>query len=249
MDVSIETFNETDWQSSHALARLFFESGDIKLLGKQIRDFLREGSIKGVETDTDGASEAWQSLDVVQDKFPQLQSLCHQPPVIWLRFGLMLQSEGAVLSDSFLASYAKWRSACAKACGATRVRYRSESTLTVWSLDYFLLGRNIDIEMPSNDQVVLLHDREWGGGTRILSDVVGRHALAVIKECVTDAVVRGKIVGLTKEMDHERYICHLTREELADALQERYPPMDELSFYTIVRSVGKFVACSRPRRR
>lgn len=251
MDVSVEEFKETKWQRSHALARLLFESGDIKMLGKQVRSFLKEGSTKGVETGHDGASEAWRSLEVVRDKFPWLKSPCHQPPVIWLRFGLMLQSEGAVLSNSFIVSYAEWRRVCATERGATKVRYRSGSTLKIWPLDYFLLGRNLGIEIPSDEEVILLHDREAKGANKIrtLSDVVGRHSLAVIKECVIDAVVRRKIGGLTKEMDRERYICHLTRDELANELQEKYPHMGDIGFHSIVRSLGKFVACDRPRRR
>lgn len=251
MDVLVEEFNETEWQRSHALARLLFESGDIKMLGKQVRSFLKEGTTQGGDAEHDGTSEAWRSLRLVRDKFPWLKSPCHQPPVIWLRVGLMLQSEGAVLSNSFLVSYAEWRRACATERGATKVRYRNGSTLKIWPLDYFLLGRNLGIEIPSDGEVSLLHEREAKGGhkDRTLSDVVGRHNLPVIKECVLDAVVRKKIDGLTKEMDRERYICHLTRNELAHELQEQYPHMCEIGYHVIVRAVGKFVACGRPRRR
>ena len=250
MDVSLEQFKQTKWQRSDALVRLFFESGDIKMLGKQVRRFLKEGSTNGGEADFDGASEAWRSLEVARDKFPWLKSPCHQPPVIWLRFGLMLQGEGALLSESFIASYAKWRLACATECGATKVRCRSGSPPKNWPLDYFLLGRNLGIKIPLDGEVTLLHDREANGGEkgRDLSNVVGRHNLAAIKECVIDAVVRKKIDGLTKVMDGERYICHITRDKLVTELQEKYPHLDDIGFHVIVRSVGKFVACNRPRR-
>ncbi len=251
MDVLVEEFNETKWQRSDALARLLFESGDIKMLAKRVRSFLKEGSTKEVEIERDGTSETWRSLGVFRDKCPWLKTPCHQPPVVWLRVGLMLQSEGAVLSNSFIVSYAEWRRVCATERGATKVRYRSGSTLKIWPLDYFLLGRNLGIDIPWDGEVSLLHEREAKGGNknRTLSDVVGRHNLPVIKECVIDAVVRKKIDGLTKEIDRERYICHLTRNELAYELQERYPQMSEIGFHVIVRSVGKFVACGRPRRR
>ena len=253
MDVSLEKFNEPKWKRSNALARLFFESGSLKLLCGRVRTFLQEGSIEAAGATPGGMPTAWRSLKLDREKFPGMIKPCEQSPVIWLRLGFVLQSEGVVLSDSFIASYAEWRQACSEEFGgAIGVRYRRGSRPPeTWPLDYFLLGRNLDFEIPSKSEVSLLPSHEGNSITskRICADVVGRHVLALIRECVTDAVVLQKIKGLTKEMDRERYICYLTREALANALRSKYPHMREIGLPTIIRSVGTFVACSRPRRR
>lgn len=252
MDVSLEKFNESKWKRSNALARLFFESGNLKLLGGRVRTFLKEGSIEAVGVTPERMPTAWRSLKIVREKFPGLINPCEQPPVIWLRLGFVLQSEGVVLSDSFIASYAEWRQACSEEfAGATSVRYRSGSRPTeIWPLDYFLHGRNLDFEIPSKCEVELLgsHEEDATVEARPCCDVVGRHVLAVIRECVTDAVVLQKIKGLTKEMDRERYICYSTRKDLANALHSKYPHLRNISLHLMVRSLGEFVACSRPKR-
>lgn len=251
MKVSLEKFDEPKWRSWNALARLFFESGNTRFLAEQVRTFLREGSIERMGADREGAHTAWRSLEIVRAKFPKLKTACHQAPVIWLRLGFVMQSEGVVLSDSFIASYAEWRKADAEEFGSIRVQFRSGSRPTeTWPLDYFLHGRNLEFEIPSKFEVKLIGSLERAGTTtqRICSDVVGRHALAEIRECVADAVVRQKIKGLTKEMDRERYVCYLTREALAHALRSKYPQMRKIGVQTIIRSVGEFVACSRQKR-
>lgn len=221
-------------------------------LVRELEPFLKEGSIEAAGAMPEVMPMAWRSLKIVREKCPEMIKPCEQPPVIWLRLGFVLQSEGVALSDSFIASYAEWRQACSEEFGgAISVRYRRGSRPPeTWPLDYFLHGRNLDFEIPSKCEVTLLSSLEGNGTTngRICSDVVGRHALAVIRECVTDAVVLQKIKGLTKEMDQGRYICHLSRKALAIALRSKFPHMREIGLHTIIRSVGEFVACSRPRR-
>src|SRR5574343_215049 len=177
MKVSLEKFDEPKWRSWNALVRFFFESGNTRLLAERVETFFREGSIERMGADQEGARNAWRSLEIVRAKFRKLKKACHQAPVIWLRLGFVMQSEGVVLSDSFIASYAEWRKADAEEFESIRVQFRSGARPTeTWPLDYFLHGRNLEFEIPSKFEVRLIGSHQRSGTTtkRTCSDVVGR---------------------------------------------------------------------------
>ena len=120
-----------------------------------------------------------------------------------------------------------------------------------YPLDYFLHAPDLDENIFTEIEVELLDDRDDGesGGKKrkeTTADHVGQHAQRLIGERIEEAARGAKIRGLTSTKDKGRYVCHLSRSELAHQLKTKFSAMRQFSDSTIVRAVGDFVACSRP---
>ena len=245
------------WDCSHALACLLFEEGKIDELARAIKRFLMRGELTTDQQFPQGSNDALKQLSRVRQEYPSLGISVRQSPILWMRFGFMLQRSGVPLSDRFVRIYALWRQQHSKDLGGTMVHWRIRDPLEggleeamECPLDYFMHAPSLGVDIGSQIDISLCDDYE-AKATRSkkesTSDHVGRHARLVIEECIIDAAVRNRITGLTTERDGGRYICHLTRAQLVKVLRSRYPAAKQFGISTIIRTVGDFVACSRPR--
>lgn len=260
MEVVIGIGDE-DWRCSIALAYLFFEEEDTAAIAELIARHLKR-------RDLDSNISTAKTNDVGWERISQLRAAGLMPdpslkrsPILWLRFGFLSQSKGIPLSDRFLRTYARWRKQSSREFGGAIVRLTLGDSgsggaveLLECHLDYFLYASRLGIDISSDVTIELIYDYPDGDTVKVNNDKrttaehVGRHAQSVIGQFVAVAAVRGSIKGLTPGKDGSRYVCHLTRQELAEALHAKFPDVQEYCVSTVFRAIGDFVACSRPRR-
>jgi len=260
--LEVNEFNLSSWTYPRALARLLFEGEKVGALSRQITNFFEKGKFDSDQFSKENGVALKQLLKT-KEAFPGLHVSLKQPPILWVRFGFLLQQRGIGLSDRYLMRYAEWRDQCSKNRGGTMVRWITKSPanpenkqISKFQMDYFLHAPDLSVSIEAEQVIRLDHDprREVAKPGRhvkmVTEDHVGVHAMKVIEECIYKAAFLGSIKGLTSERDikRERFICHLKREELAKALSAKFSEARQFSLTTIVRTVGDFAACSRPRR-
>lgn len=246
------------WQCARALAHLYFDSSNSEVVAKQIEFYWKSG-VFGRDVSANAQKDiGWKQIEIIKRIHSRLDLSSKRIAVRWFRFGFLLQRRGVSLSDRFLKRYARWRQESSTQFGGTTVQWRvgkvqrGDSVILEYPLDYFLHAPDLDENIFDDIEVELLDDIADGASSgerrkKTTSDHVGRHAQRLIGEKIKEAVRGAKISGLTSKKEKERYVCHLTRLELAHKLQAKFSAMSHLSTSTIVRAVGDFVACSRPR--
>lgn len=253
--LKVNAFEKDNWKCSFALARMLFDEGELSDLSIKIQEFMNQREGDPAHMFPDGNEGAVEQLAKIRRQTPSLPPNLKAHPVLWIRFAFSLQRQGFKLSDRFLECYAKWRKESSDNYGGSNVRWAAcegghKGVTTSCPLDYFLHAPNIGVDIGANKVRITLEDTcevQPDQPTRKnVADHVGRHSLNVIKKRVDDAANSGSINGLTGNTEDSRYICYLSRRELAAALKKKYWKAQGPSIETIVRGIGKYVACSRP---
>lgn len=246
------------WQCARALARMYFDSSNSDVLAKPIERYWKRGVLGSDVSENVQKDEGWQRIAKIKAIYPELELSLKRGAVRWIRFGFLLQRQGVSFSDRFLKRYAQWRRESSTQFGGTTVQWRTgnvsrsvDSEVLEYPLDYFLHAPDLDENIFAEIEVELLDDRDdaKGGGKmpkKTTADHVGQRAQRLIGERIEEAARGEKIRGLTATKDEGRYVCHLTRLELAHKLQAKFANMRQFSDSTIMRAVGDFAACSRP---
>ena len=246
------------WKCSRALARMYFENSDYAVIANQIEQYWKHGELDSNMSANAHKDEGWKRIEMIRKMHPELDLSQRRSAVCWFRFGFLLQSRGVSLSDRFLKNYARWRKMSSTELGGTTVQLKTEKT--VWNdkskrlsypLDYFLHAPNLE-DISAEIEVKLIHDiaekiSAAGRKKETTADHVGKHALQLIGEKIKEAATGAKIRGLTSTKEKGRYICHLSRRELADNLYKKFSVLKrQFKVSVIARAVGDFAACSRP---
>lgn len=246
------------WPCALAFARMYFDASDSDALVKPIERYWTRDVLSSDVSANGKKDEGWRRIAKIRAIYPELDLSLTRTSVRWFRFGFMLQRRGVSFSDRFLKRYAQWRRKSSTQFGGTTVQWRAvdvrrngDSEVLEYPLDYFLHAPDLDEDIFTEIEVELLDDRndgKSGGKTRkeTTADHVGQHAQRLIGERIEEAARGAKIRGLTSTKDKGRYVCHLSRSELAHQLKAKFSAMRQFSDSTIVRAVGDFVACSRP---
>ena len=253
VDLGVKT-----WQCARALARMYFDTSNYDALAKEIERYWKRGDLGSDVSANVQVDKGWKRIEKIRAIYPELDLSLKRTAVRWFRFGFMLQRRGVSFSDRFLKRYAQWRRKSSTQFGGTtvqwktgKVRRKGDAGVLEYPLDYFLHASDLDEDIFAEIEVDLLDDRndgESGGKKRkeTTADHVGQHAQRLIGERIEEAARGAKIRGLTSTKDKGRYVCHLTRLELAHKLRTKYSNMRQFSDSTIMRAVGDFAACSRP---
>ena len=246
------------WQCARALARMYFDAPNSDALAKPIERYWKRGVLGSDVSENVQKDKGWKRIEEIKAIYPELDLSLKRGAVRWIRFGFFLQRQGVSFSDRFLKRYAQWRRESSTQFGGTTVQWRTgnvsrsvDSEVLEYPLDYFLHAPDLDENIFAEIEVELLDDRDdgkSGGKTRkeTTADHVGQRAQRLIGERIEEAARGAKIKGVTATKDEGRYVCHLTRLELAQKLQAKFANMREFSASTIMRAVGDFAACSRP---
>lgn len=251
--MAIEEYFERDyWRSPQALARLLFEQKQIKSTATQIASVLEKSCLMDSSEDAKNDDPGWEKLLLLRQSLPMLSPSHKRHPIVWVRFGFSLQRNGIVLSDNFLHAYANWRNLRSGRktsrwvhCTSNKNTAGSNLTSDDYLLDYFIHSPCIDVDIFSDIEVTIAEGPQKPFS---MSEQVGSRALVLITEYVVSAAVRGSIKGLQREKDEKnRYICHLTRAKLADALRSKYPAIAQFKQSIIIRALSALTACSWPR--
>ena len=247
------------WQCARALARMYFDTSNSDVLAKPIERYWKHGVLGSAVSANVQKDKGWKRIEEIKAIHPELDLSLKRDAVRWIRFGFLLQRRGVSFSDRFLKRYAQWRRESSTHFGGTTVQWRTrhvcrngDSEVLEYPLDYFLHAPDLDENIISEINVELFDDRvegETGAKKRkeTTADHVGQHAQRLIGERIEEAARGAKIGGLTATKDKGRYVCHLTRLELAQKLRTKFSNMRQFSASTIMRAVGDFAACSRPR--
>ena len=253
VDLGVKT-----WQCARALARMYFDTSNYDALAKEIERYWKRGDLGSDVSANVQVDKGWKRIEKIRAIYPELDLSLKRTAVRWFRFGFMLQRRGVSFSDRFLKRYAQWRRKSSTQFGGTTVQWRTgdvrrngDSEVLEYPLDYFLHASELEEDIFAEIDVELLDDRDDGksGGKRrkeTTADHVGQHAQRLIGERIEEAARGAKIRGLTSTKDKGRYVCHLSRSELAHQLKTKFSAMRQFSDSTIVRAVGDFAACSRP---
>ena len=253
VDLGVKT-----WQCARALARMYFDTSNYDALAKEIERYWKRGDLGSDVSANVQVDKGWKRIEKIRAIYPELDLSLKRTAVRWFRFGFMLQRRGVSFSDRFLKRYAQWRRESSTQFGGTTVQWRTrnvrrkgDAEVLEYPLDYYLHAPDLDEDISTEIEVELLDDRddsESGGKRRkeTTADHVGQHAQRLIGERIEEAARGAKIRGLTATKDEGRYVCHLTRLELAHKLQAKFANMRQFSDSTIMRAVGDFAACSRP---
>ena len=253
VDLGVKT-----WQCARALARMYFDTSNYDALAKEIERYWTRDVLSSDVSANGKKDEGWRRIAKIRAIYPELDLSLKRTAVRWFRFGFMLQRRGVSFSDRFLERYAQWRRESSTQFGGTTVQWRTgdvrrngDSEVLEYPLDYYLHAPDLDEDISTEIEVELLDDRddsESGGKRRkeTTADHVGQHAQRLIGERIEEAARGAKIRGLTATKDEGRYVCHLTRLELAHKLRAKFSNMRQFSDSTIMRAVGDFAACSRP---
>lgn len=246
------------WQCARALARMYFDTSKSDVLAKPIERYWKRGVLGSDVSENVQKDEGWQRVAKIKAIYPELDLSSKRNAVRWIRFGFLLQRRGVSFSDRFLKRYAQWRRESSTQFGGRTVQWKTgkvrrngDAEVLEYPLDYFLNAPDLDEDIFTEIEVELFDDRvegESGGKKRkeTTADHVGRRARRLIGERIEEAARGAKIKGVTATKDEGRYVCHLTRLELAHKLQAKFANMREFSASTIMRAVGDFAACSRP---
>ena len=246
------------WRCARALARMYFDASDSDELVKSIERYWKRGELGSDVSANVQIDKGWKRIEKIRAIYPELDLSLKRTAVRWFRFGFMLQRRGVSFSDRFLKRYAQWRRKSSTQFGGTtvqwktgKVRQNGDAEVLEYPLDYFLHASGLREDILAEIEVELLDDRvegESGGKKRkeTTADHVGQHARRLIGERIEEAARGAKIRGLTATKDEGRYVCHLTRLELAHKLRAKFANMRQFSDSTIMRAVGDFAACSRP---
>ena len=253
VDLGVKT-----WQCARALARMYFDTSNYDALAKEIERYWKRGDLGSDVSANVQIDKGWKRIAKIRAIYPEMDLSLKTTAVRWFRFGFMLQRRGVSFSDRFLKRYAQWRRKSSTQYGGTTVQWRAvdvrrngDSEVLEYPLDYYLHAPDLDEDISTEIEVELLDDRDDGesGGKKrkeTTADHVGQHAQRLIGERIEEAARGAKIRGLTSTKDKGRYVCHLTRLELAHKLRTKYSNMRQFSDSTIMRAVGDFAACSRP---
>ncbi len=253
-----DDFGVLRWQCARALARMYFDTSSSDILAKPIARYWKSGELGSDVSANVQIDKGWKRIAKIRAIYPVLDLSLKRTAVRWFRFGFMLQRRGVSFSDRFLKRYAQWRRKSSTQFGGTtvqwktgKVRQNGDAEVLEYPLDYFLHASGLREDILAEIEVELLDDRvegESGGKKRkeTTADHVGQHAQRLIGERIEEAARGAKIRGLTSTKDKGRYVCHLSRSELAHQLKTKFSAMRQFSDSTIVRAVGDFATCSRP---
>ena len=246
------------WRCARALARMYFDATDSDELVKSIERYWTRDVLSSDVSANGKKDEGWRRIAKIRAIYPELDLSLKRAAVRWFRFGFLLQCRGVSFSDRFLRRYAQWRRKSSTQFGGITVQWRAgdvrrngDAEVLEYPLDYFLHASELEEDIFAEIDVKLLNDRDDGesGGKKrkeTTADHVGQRAQRLIGERIEEAARGAKIRGLTATKDEGRYVCHLTRLELAHKLQAKFANMRQFSDSTIMRAVGDFAACSRP---
>ena len=246
------------WKCSCALARLYFEKSNYVVIADQIEQYWKHCELNSNMSANVRKDQGWKRIEMIRKMHPELDLSQRRIAVCWFRFGFLLQSRGVSLSDRFLKNYAWWRKMSSTELGGTTIQWRAakalrngDPELLSYPLDYFLHAPNLE-DISADIEVKLIHDiaekiSAAGRKKETTADHVGKHALQLIGEKIKEAATGAKIRGLTSTKEKGRYICHLSRRELADNLYKKFSVLKrQFKVSVIARAVGDFAACSRP---
>lgn len=250
--MDVEDFDCDDWSRTQALMWMLFENDEHR---EDISHFLNHGS-KDISPDfMKGSKEKVNLLDHLRTTHTWLRRSINLHPAVWMRLVFTTPSRHFQLSDRFLKAYSAWRHLKAQASGGINVSFScqpplcSGDTMTV-SIDYFLHSTTLNFPFSQEIKIKLVGDlgeyadKSQKKNSRPTSEVVGRGSMTMIEDCIKDAIKKRTINSLKSVKNEERFVCSLTREKLAEALQARYKHTRSISVDTIVRGVGSFVRCS-----
>ena len=250
--MNVEDFDCDDWRRTQALMWMLFENDEHR---EDISHFLNHGS-KDI------------SPAFVQENKGKIDALVHlrtthtwlrRPvklhPAVWMRLVFTTSSRHFQLSDRFLRAYSAWRHFKAQESGGINVSFPYSPTLSTASIktvpiDYFLHSTTLNFPFSQEIKIKLVGDlgeyeeKSPKKNSRSTSEVVGRGSMTMIEACIKDAIKKRTIDSLKSVENEERFVCSLTRENLAKALQEKYKQTRSISVDAIVRGVGSFVRCS-----
>lgn len=253
-------FGDAMWRCARALAWLYFESGEIDEIAQHIEQRWKRLNCNNHTVKCVPKDKGWNRIAEVRKFHPALDLSMRRRSVLWFRFGFLLQRRGVDLGDRFLNRYARWRRESSTLYGGTTIRWNAlnllgDSTKKVneYPLDYFLHASELKLDILEDIQVDFLDDCDESaaptnkGRKKTTADHVGANARQMIEQKIKEAVRGAKIRELTSAKDKKgRYVCHVTRDELARKLQSKFSSLQQFGVSTIVRAVGDFVACSMP---
>ena len=251
--MNVEDFEKANWGRTQGLTWMLFEDDACE---KDVRGVLKHGARSASPFFVEKYKDQVDLLEHLRATHSFLQSSIKLHPVVWMRLLFTSGSHKLQLSDRFLNAYAEWRHLSAQETGGINVSFSRCSALSkdrkeLVHIDYFLHATTLEFSFVKNLTVELVHDlgkyeeKAPQDAGRSASDHVGANALSIMRHCINDAVQKKSINGLSGKKDEERFICSLSRLELAKELQKRYKSADSLSLSTLVRGIGEFAYCSR----
>lgn len=250
--MNVQDFDCDDWRRTQALMWMLFENDEHR---EDISHFLNHGS-KDISPDfMKESKEKVDLLDHLRTTHTWLRRSIKLHPAVWMRLVFTTPSRHFQLSDRFLRAYSEWRHLKAQASGGINVSISCQpplcpgDTKTV-SIDYFLHSTTMNFSFDQQMKIEIAGDlgdyeeKSPQRNSRSTIEVVGRGSMTMIEACIKDAIKNRTIDSLRPVKGEERFVCSLTRENLAKALQERYKHTRSISVDAIVRGVGSFVRCS-----
>jgi len=250
--VNVEDFEKTNWSRTQGLTWMLFEDDERY---EDVRSVLNHGAKNASQNFVEKYEKTVALLDHLRTTHSCLRKSIKIHPVFLMRLLLTSSPKNLLLSDRFLKKYAAWRHRRAQEFGGTSVVFTHPSSLSEAGaepvpIDYFLHSTSLEISFDKDLKVELVGDlgqyeeKSPQENSRSTAEIVGRVSMAMIKACIEDAIKNRAIESLGSVKTEERFVCSLTREELAKELQKRYERARSISIETIIRGVGNFVLCS-----
>lgn len=249
--MNVQDFDSDDWRRTQGLMWMLFENDEHR---EDISCFLNHG-LKDVSPALKENKGKIDILKHLRTTHTWLRRSIKLHPIVWMRLLFTTPSKHFQLSDRFLKAYSAWRHLKAQELGGINVSFPYHPTLSTNGIktvpiDYFLHSTTLNFSFDQDVKIKLVGDlgkyeeKSPKRNSRSTSDVVGRGSMIMIEACIKDAIKNRTIDSLRSVKNEERFVCGLTRENLAKALQEKYECARSTSIEVIVRGVSDFVLCS-----
>jgi len=250
--VNVKDFEKANWGRTQGLTWMLFEDDACE---KDVRGVLKHGARSASPFFVEKYKDQVDLLEHLRATHSFLQSSIKLHPVVWMRLLFTSGSHKLQLSDRFLNAYAEWRHLSAQETGGINVSFSRCSALSkdrkeLVHIDYFLHATTLEFSFVKDLKIELVGDlgeyeeKSPQENSRSTTEIVGRGSMSMIETCIKDAIKKRTIESLRSVKAEKRFVCSLTREELAKELQKRYESARSISVETIIRGVGNFVLCS-----
>lgn len=250
--MKVHDFDNDDWRRTQGLMWMLFENDEHS---EDISYVLNHGS-KDVSPEFANENKGKiDLLDHLRTTHTWLRRSIKLHPAVWMRLVFTTPFRHSQLSDRFLLAYSAWRHLKAQESGGINVSFSNHPTLSTSDtktvpIDYFLHSTSLEISFDKDLKIELVGDlgeyeeKSQQENSRSTTEIVGRGSMSMIETCIKDAIKNRTIESLRSVKAEKRFVCSLTREELAKELQKRYESARSISVETIIRGVGNFVLCS-----
>lgn len=262
-------FERETWSCCDALINIFFsdwdELNDDENLRFEIRSYIASyptnKNCKPPNLSEDRLKNIRSLIDTLHPISKRPVSRLLEPPLVWIKFAFFANRNGVILSETFIKAYAQWRLTRSITYGPETIVQTMGPPRKIIENRPFAIARHKFLGHPldrfllsSRVPLVLGEGAEWkisGAQTSktnkqkldAVKTATGENLTNNLIYCLETAVASGRIPALHNKKVEGRFLCDITKEELAILLMKVFKHRLPYRETSIKRALSTFVAC------